>query len=241
LVIAGAMLTVRAVAIKLEFYGQAGCSHCYAFMTGALKKLLADPEFASKIDFEYFPYGNAYFVTKKCKGDGDYDIMPRKCWDANCGRGATDRPGDCFGPGELVCQNGPAECDADRYVACAKRAAGMEHAKYLPYAECVDGAFEGNPHGDGLDVEGLASKCAASSGLDSGAIRKCFAGPDGDAAVKAEGVATPPHGFCPVVVVGGTALQWGTEGNILGVVCGQLPAPKPSACTAAAAPSPTWT
>lgn len=218
----------------MQFYGQAGCSHCFAFMSGPLKQALADPELGRQLQFEYFPWGNAYYVTSKCQGGGKYDILPRKCYDANCGSEAKTRLPDCFGPGEIVCQNGPVECEADKYVACAKQVSAMDHSKYLPYAECIDGNFEGNPHGNGLDVPALSQGCATSSGLDAQAIHACATGNDATAALQHEAMATPTHGFCPVVVIDGEKLEWGTETQFISFVCAKLPAPKPAACGAAA-------
>jgi len=225
-----AALPAMGVAVKVQFYGQAGCGHCYAFMTGALKQVLAQPELASQIDFDYSPFGNSYFVTSKCQGAGAYDIMPRKCFDSNCGLGTEDRrPADCF-TGELVCQNGPRECEANRYVACAKKVVNADHTRYLPFAECVDAAFEGNPTANGVDVGALAAGCSQKAGLPHAAVQACFGGPDGNAAVQQEAMGTPPHGFCPVVKVDGEELQWGTEGNLQEVVCGKI-SPRPAACS----------
>lgn len=223
------LLAAGACAVRVEFYGQAGCPHCFTFMTGALKQVLYSPGLAPSVEFEYFPWGNSYYVTSKCQGAGGYDIMPRKCYDSNCGKNAPAPLPDCFG-GELVCQNGPVECDAHKYMACAKQVSGMDWHTYLPFAECIETKFDGNSGGLGLDVSGLATSCATSSGVDSAALSACFGGPDGDAALKAQAMATPSHGFCPVVVVDGEMLEWGKEGNLLTIVCAKLPGPKPSEC-----------
>jgi len=196
-----------AAATVIQFFGQAGCSHCYAFLVGPLNQTLSVAGDVKSVSFEYFPWGNAYYTTSKCKGGGAYDILSRKCWDSNCGRDAPNNaPADCFGPGELICQNGQAECDADRYVACAKQVAGKAWQRYLPFTACVDEAFQSNPT-EVQGVEALASRCAASTGLDTAALKACFSGHLGDEAIKAEAKATPSHGFCPVVFVNGQLLD----------------------------------
>lgn len=178
------------------------------------------------MNFEYFPWGNAYFVTSKCKGAGAYDILSRRCFDTVCGAGAAARPPDCFG-GPLVCQNGQGECLADRYIACAKRVANRQALRYMPFVVCLDAPFQANPRLAAADVQASAAACAASVGLDFTAVSACTAGAEGDGEVRAQAMATPSHPFCPYVLVDGKELQ--DKDTLLSAVCAafhELPLPQ---------------
>mmetsp|Transcript_49113 Transcript_49113/g.110515 ORF Transcript_49113/g.110515 Transcript_49113/m.110515 type:complete len:195 (+) Transcript_49113:206-790(+) len=188
---------------------------------------MSAPGVAAIMDFEYFPWGNSYFVTEKCKGAGKYDILSRRCYDNVCGAAAMARPADCF-TGALVCQNGDAECLADRLITCAKLKSTGLPSTYMRFAACLDALFPSNV---GL-VKAKAPGCAAAAGLDFEAISRCSAGEEGDAAVIDQAKATPSHPFCPYVVVDGKELE--NKDELLSAVCaGFKGSPQPQECVAA--------
>mmetsp|Transcript_90459 Transcript_90459/g.292800 ORF Transcript_90459/g.292800 Transcript_90459/m.292800 type:complete len:199 (+) Transcript_90459:196-792(+) len=189
------------------------------------------PALAAVIDLEYVPWGNAYFVTEKCKGAGGYELLSRRCYDTVCGAEAVSRPPDCF-KGELICQNGEGECKADRYAACAKQKAGKVASKYMPYVVCIDKPFQGGPSPSGLDITALAASCASSTGLGalSAAIENCVATAEGDGVVQAEAMATPSHGFCPYVTIDGQELP--DKDQFLSAICAAHPGAPLAGCPA---------
>jgi len=196
---------------------------------GPLNQTLLSPGMAELMDFEYVPWGNAYFVTAACGGAGGYSLEARRCFDEKCGLGVAARPADCF-TGPLICQNGPVECAMNRYMACAKHVYGAgAFLSYMPYIQCLDNRF-----GDATDAAAggtIASQCATATGLDFGAIKLCYDGADGDAASISEASATPAHPFCPHVVVNGAVLDGPLKaGHLLGAICGALGAARPAGC-----------
>jgi hypothetical protein len=69
----------------------------------------------------------------------------------------------------------------NRYVACAKKVAGNDIAKYGPFAVCMDKNWK---IGEQVAfVEGtskaVAEDCAGKASMDLDAIEVCFKGADG--------------------------------------------------------------
>lgn len=197
-------------------------------MRGPLNQTLLSPGMAELIDFEYSPWGNAYFATAACGGAGTYNVNARRCFDEKCGLGVAARPADCF-TGPLICQNGALECVMNRYMACAKHVYGTgAFLSYMPYIQCLDNQF-----GETTDATSgtIASQCAVATGLDFNAIKLCYDGADGDTASINEAMATPNHPFCPHVLVNGAVLEGPLEdGKFLDAVCGALSPANPAGC-----------
>ena len=83
------------------------------------------------------------------------DMAARQCFNKNCGAGVSQPAEewgrsewmpclkqickkwsqDCF-TGALVCQHGGQECDANRYMACAKQVAGEHVLPFMSFAHC---------------------------------------------------------------------------------------------------------
>ena len=52
--------------VKVHFYGEAQCPFCRKFVTETWHEIWSDEELKSKIDYEFVPWGNAYFATEEC-------------------------------------------------------------------------------------------------------------------------------------------------------------------------------
>ncbi|CAJ1438188.1 unnamed protein product [Effrenium voratum] len=202
--------------VRVELFAEAGCPFCRAAIAGPVNKTLSTPSVAAIMDFEFFPWGNAYFVTEECKGAGEYDMSARHCYNKRCGAGAASPPKDCFS-GDLVCQHGAQECEADRYLACAK---GLGPG-FMAFAHCLEGGY------DSYSQE-LVSSCAASTGLDLEKLKKCSGSSAGDDAVVAQAKATPDHPGVPYMMVNGKPLE--QPNDLLKTVCKAYTGTAPEAC-----------
>jgi len=196
-------VSVHTGKVRVKFYGESGCPTCRAFVAGPLNQTLEATGIADIMDFEFSPWGNAYFATAKCGGEGGYSVSARSCFNSECGAEATQRPADCF-TSKLVCQHGEVECKANRYLACAKTA-GATFQKYMPFVTCLEARY-GNFGIDEHAVEAAADSCATLAGLSFAAISDCFTGDAGGEALVAEAQATPTHPGVPYVVLNGKPL-----------------------------------
>jgi len=184
------------------------------------------------MDFDLVPFGNAYFVTDKCGGAGEYVLAARQCYNAECGAAATNIPNDCFS-GTLVCQHGPSECIANRFFACAKQVSSLDALKYMPLVTCMEAHF-----GRGLSEEHwgkIASSCASSTGFDDTQLSACYSG--SDRVVEAAARATPAHPGVPYVVVNGKYLD--SPDTLLRTVCDSYKGTPPAGCVTLAAEATT--
>eukprot|EP00438_Fugacium_kawagutii_P029477 Skav209244 [mRNA] locus=scaffold293:534773:547266:- [translate_table: standard] len=213
-----------AAKVKVQLYAEAGCPFCRAAIAGPVNQTLSSV--AAIMDFEFFPWGNAYFVTAECKGAGEYDMSARQCYNKRCGSGVSDRPKDCF-TGDLVCQHGKVECEADRYLACAKSVGGSH---FMAFTHCLEAGYDNY-------TKALVTKCAASAQVDVDSLAKCFDGPDGDRAVKAQAMATPEHPGVPYILVDGKPVE--QPNDLLKEVCEAYQGQKPKACNERSAPTVT--
>lgn len=207
-----------AAKVKVQLFAEAGCPFCRAAIAGPVNQTLSTPSVAAIMEFEFFPWGNAYFVTAECKGAGEYDMSARKCFNQRCGSGVSERPKDCF-TGDLVCQHGQMECEADRYLACAK--SGSTGSTFMAFTHCLEAGYDNY-------TKALVTACAASSGIDAGALAKCFSGKDGDHAVIAQAMATPEHPGVPYILVDGKAVE--QPNDLLKEVCKAYKGEVPKAC-----------
>eukprot|EP00933_Yihiella_yeosuensis_P076550 TRINITY_DN8636_c2_g2_i1.p1 TRINITY_DN8636_c2_g2~~TRINITY_DN8636_c2_g2_i1.p1 ORF type:complete len:247 (-),score=57.05 TRINITY_DN8636_c2_g2_i1:76-816(-) len=208
--------------VKVDFFAEAGCPFCRRTIAGPVNKTLSDPGLAAIMDFDFFPFGNAFFVTKECGGSaGDYDVDVRQCWDKTCGSAAASAPADCF-TGAPVCQHGAPECNANRYLACAKEVSGKESLmKFMSFTHCVEASYDSFS-------DAVVMTCADSIGLDKAKLSKCYSSSDGDAAVIAQAKATPIHPGVPYLVVDGKALD--DPSTFASAVCKAYKGTKPASC-----------
>ena len=69
------------------------------------------------IDFQFVPWGNAYYNTKKCYTPNFDKQNGMICWVKDCGSSNPDPSPDCFSA-PILCQHGKEECDADKLEGC---------------------------------------------------------------------------------------------------------------------------
>ena len=124
--------------VQLQFYGESLSPSCQAFVNGPLNDVLSTKEFFDGfpplVEYEYFPWGNAYYNTSKC-GGATFSKNSTDCWAEQCG-GDTP-PAECFA-GTPVCQHGPAECKANTIEACAINLYPMA-STFGPFIKCWEG------------------------------------------------------------------------------------------------------
>eukprot|EP00933_Yihiella_yeosuensis_P006487 TRINITY_DN111188_c0_g1_i1.p1 TRINITY_DN111188_c0_g1~~TRINITY_DN111188_c0_g1_i1.p1 ORF type:complete len:308 (+),score=75.55 TRINITY_DN111188_c0_g1_i1:59-925(+) len=211
-------------AVKVQFFGEAGCPDCRGFVSGPLSQTLKADGVADQMEFEYFPFGNAYYVTEACGGK-QYSVEARKCFNQKCGRDAKNRPSDCF-TGELVCQHGEAECLGNRYIACAKQTT-KDFQKHMPFVECFEKGYENNK--TKKELEDVAKTCTSTvKDMPFAKLSECFNGKEGDKAIAAEAAATPEHQWVPHVLLNGQALT--ETDTLLRSVCKEVKGDKPAGC-----------
>ncbi|CAE7308578.1 IFI30 [Symbiodinium pilosum] len=213
-------LAETAQKVKVEFFAEAGCPFCRQAIAGPVNKTLSMPSVAAIMDFQFFPFGNAYFVTTECKGAGDYDMAARKCFNKNCGAGASQPPKDCF-TGALVCQHGSQECAANRFLACAKTVAGENLLPFMSFTHCVEASYD-------TFSKDTVSACADASQIDKDAVFRCYSGSEGDDATVAQAKATPEHPGVPYLLVNGQAVE--QPDDLLKTVCKAYQGSEPDAC-----------
>jgi len=70
------------------------------------------------LDFEFYPWGNAYFAQEDCYGYPNYDRnYGYPCWQEKCG--VANAPAECF-EGTILCQHGDDECSVNLIEGCTK-------------------------------------------------------------------------------------------------------------------------
>lgn len=131
-------------------------------MAGDLKKVLTAPGVLERLDYRFFPWGNAYFNVSACSSSG-FDKEKMFCWVKECG--GASAPSGCF-EGVKLCQHGEPECAADTLEACAMAVYPKPEA-YTPFVTCFEGAHESKLS--------AAPACAKAAGLNYTLISACAA------------------------------------------------------------------
>eukprot|EP01059_Diplonema_ambulator_P033838 TRINITY_DN726_c0_g1_i1.p1 TRINITY_DN726_c0_g1~~TRINITY_DN726_c0_g1_i1.p1 ORF type:complete len:177 (+),score=37.04 TRINITY_DN726_c0_g1_i1:230-760(+) len=173
------------------------------------------------MDFEYVPWGNAYFVTSECGGQkGQYDVNVRECWDSKCGQNPVS---DCF-TGDMVCQHGDNECFGNIAESCAKNQSTSGAKQYMPFVYCWEGQ-------NGASKNTL-NGCASMFGLSGPAITACTESPGAKnlTILAAQTTAEIPGGHpgVPYITVNGKYLS--NTNELLRTVCKDWTGPKPKGC-----------
>jgi len=184
-----------------------------------VQKIVTDAGISAIVDFEFIPFGNSYSVTPGCGGEGNYNVDARHCFFKKCGKD-SNHPDDCF-TGALVCQHGDAECQGNRYMACAKKV-DSQVGKYMSFVHCLEAGFESLS-------EQMAAGCADTAGIDKAALSDCFNGDSGQAALIEEAKKTPDHEGVPWILVNGQSID--PPEGLVGAVCNAYTGPKPPGCS----------
>ena len=210
--------------VKVRFYGESQCPFCRKFVTTSWKLIWDDDELRALIDYDYIPWGNAYFATDVC-GRGPYNADERQCWWKECiggnggggGRNSSswnnhddDDDNDCF-KGPVVYQHSEKEGLVDIYESCVKELYGIDEAVDFTY--CAEG-----PKMDQADIpeaKDLMQSCAKFP--DD--VQLCF-DLRGRLLEIDNARQTPDHPGVPYVVVDGEALDDPFE--VKGVICERL-------------------
>lgn len=213
--------------VEVKFYGESGCPYCRNFISGPLRSTLAAPGLSDIMNFEYIPWGNAYYVTSECKGAGQYNSTVRACYNQLCGSGATSKPSDCF-TGQLLCQHGESECIGNKYLACAKNVTGSIVPKYMPFVYCLEEKYQ--PSFAEKDWAAIVETCSVQGGLEYKQVAACYSN-RGMEVINIEAALTPAHPGVPYIVIDGKAMPGDTEDNFLQAVCDAYQGPAPAGCS----------
>ena len=209
--------------VKVRFYGESQCPFCRKFVTSSWKLVWDDDEFRSLIDYDYIPWGNAYFATDVC-GRGPYNAEERQCWWKECigGNGGggrrnssswnnnSDDDDDCF-KGPVVYQHSEKVGLVDIYESCVKELYGIDEAVDFTY--CAEGPKM--DQGDIPEAKDLMQSCAKFP--DD--VQLCF-DLRGRLLEIDNARQTPDHPGVPYVVVDGEALD--NPFQVKDVICERL-------------------
>eukprot|EP01061_Rhynchopus_euleeides_P038023 TRINITY_DN65379_c0_g1_i1.p2 TRINITY_DN65379_c0_g1~~TRINITY_DN65379_c0_g1_i1.p2 ORF type:complete len:253 (+),score=92.39 TRINITY_DN65379_c0_g1_i1:55-759(+) len=204
--------------VNVTFYGESLCPFCKQAMGGPVNETLTAEGVLDIMDFDYVPWGNAFYITEACGGvSAKYDANIRKCWDSSCG--AVSPPADCF-KGEIVCQHGSTECTDNIIQLCAKNAS-TGPAQYMPFMHCME--YLGKP----------VASCASLFGIDYSKVQACTSGTQAtlllQAAARTTALIPGGHPGVPYITVNGNEVS--NTNYLLKIVCAAYTGPKPAGCT----------
>jgi hypothetical protein len=219
--------------ISVIFYGESQCPYCRKFVTEAWPPVWNDPELRALIQYDFIPWGNAYYPTSEC-GSGPYDANERHCWYAKCiapqgaaaatavaavtavsngnanhGKNSSpykdDEDDTCF-TGTPIYQHSLKEGQMDIYESCVKLVLGLERA--VAFTLCAEG-----PHMDDptlATAHQLMEHCLDDIDNDNDVmvqtIQHCFT-TQGTILEAMNALQTPDHPGVPYVLVDGEALD----------------------------------
>mmetsp|Transcript_3434 Transcript_3434/g.5337 ORF Transcript_3434/g.5337 Transcript_3434/m.5337 type:complete len:189 (+) Transcript_3434:263-829(+) len=187
------------------------------------------------MNFEFFPWGNAYFNTSSCGQAAGYDKdKSMYCWIKECG--VASPPSECFNKAvsPILCQHGQNECLANRIEGCINGLANTTHDS-INYTICFEGSFQDSWMSNSSAVMDAAEKCLGDtvSYINPVMFASCIEGPQGDEYDKTNAKATAHYGASrlgtPWVVVDGKAMQ--DVSDLLETVCDSYQGTKPSGCS----------
>jgi len=174
------------------------------------------------IEFQFFPWGNAYFNTTSC-GTSSFDKDAMFCWVKECN--VANPPADCFNStlSPILCQHGDQECQEDTIEGCAFAVADTQ-IDALNFLFC----FEGDNQSDLSSVK----KCATSSKVDYQKLQKCSSSEQGKKIDIENAIATTKLGSSklgtPWVLINGIYVQ--NPMQLLDAVCAAIKGDQPAGC-----------
>jgi hypothetical protein len=188
--------------VKVVFYGEAQCPYCRKFVTDIWPKVWDDLELRSFVDYDFIPWGNAYFATDECGKGPQYNPAERHCWSSMCfpesKDGFEDNANDCFS-GEPIHQHSVKEGQVDIYETCVKEMYGMETA--VDFMLCCEGDFM-----ETMDsAKDLMKQCTPTLEIAAG-VEECLEVRGKQLEIQ-NAKATPDHPGVPFVMVDGEALD----------------------------------
>jgi len=188
--------------VTVRFYGEAQCPFCRKFVTEVWQPIWEDLELRDYIDYDFIPWGNAYFATKQC-GGGPYSSVERACWYKKCINEQSDGKKDCFDSEKVVYQHGKKEGDVDIYESCIKTLFGLDYA--VEFTNCAEGPKMDD---NSLDAKALMKTCAALviPKVDFPAIDECF-DLQGRKLEIHNARNTPEHPGVPYVLIDGAPIE----------------------------------
>eukprot|EP01064_Diplonema_japonicum_P022285 TRINITY_DN319_c1_g1_i1.p1 TRINITY_DN319_c1_g1~~TRINITY_DN319_c1_g1_i1.p1 ORF type:complete len:187 (+),score=49.71 TRINITY_DN319_c1_g1_i1:151-711(+) len=169
------------------------------------------------MDFDYIPFGNAYYEISECSNRPGFE-----CWEQTCGYNATSPPSDCF-TGTIVCQHGDTECFGNLAEVCVKNVTNNNPQKYMPFVYCFEAL-------NGVSKSSL-DLCGSSLGLSLNTINTCMNGPVGKHLLSAAAKQTADvvnRTFVPYLTVNGQVLL--QTYKLLPTVCAAWTGLKPPCC-----------
>lgn len=180
-------------------------------MSNQLQTLVQAEGIWDILDFDFIPWGNAYYNTTQCGRMNNetwstgYNSEAKECWIAAC---QADQA-SCFNADKVICQHGYNECAVDTFEACAMHV-HPEPQTYLPWVDCFEGVLVHelvNTTSPPELVGQLGALCAAKLGLDWVAINTCSSGPLGEKLDEQNALRTallkPEHQYTPWVTING--------------------------------------
>lgn len=206
--------------VEVAVYAESRCVISQGFIVGPFKKTMQAKGVADIVNFAYYPFGNAYFVTEKCGGGGGYTSGIRDCFNTMCGPG-SQHSSECF-KGEIFCQHGKLECELNRLLACGIKEANEIPVKYMDFAVCVEDTWHG------AEPFGLIEKCSSSSNFSESSIKNCYTSNESIELIKKAAASTPKHPEVPWVVVNGKPLK--NSYYLLSSICDAYKGPLPDGC-----------
>jgi len=186
-------------------------------LEGGLNSTLHAEGVIDILDFEFYPWGNAYYAQEDCYGYPNYDRnQGYPCWQAKCG--VAGAPAECF-EGTILCQHGADECSVNLLEGCAKTLY-PDVLTYMDFAVCLESNYP-----DGGEA------CANELGLSWSDIEACTT--DEEAAAKisvadANVTAWADIPGTPTIFINGAQLK--TTDALLYQVCNAYTGTKPAGC-----------
>lgn len=184
--------------VSVQFYGESQCPFCRKFVEEAWNEIWSDKELRSYLDYDFVPWGNAYFATTMC-GQGPYDSNERACFYDHCITATSPDEDACFG-GEPIYQHSLKEGEVDIYETCILQDVGLEEAVAFTY--CAEGSVMDYTD---MSAEDLLKKCAPH-GVDPFKVQECLE-KRGRQLEIANAKKTPVHPGVPYVLVDGEPLE----------------------------------
>lgn len=213
--------------VTVRFYGEAQCPFCRKFVTEVWQPIWEDLELRDYIDYDFIPWGNAYFGTKAC-GSGPYSSVERACWYKKCINEQSDGQKDCFDSEKVVYQHGQKEGEVDIYESCIKTLFGLDFA--VEFTNCAEGPKMDD---SSLDAKALMKECAALviPKVDFPAIDECFDLQGRKLEIHNARI-TPEHPGVPYVLIDGAPIEdfTNTKQTICDLLKDKGADPLPKAC-----------